>query len=115
MDRINSILEQEKNNTGMIFLYLLHGRFTAFGHSAYFAALLCPEFAVNRGRTDTAGSFVCVSIPDDFLRLLSEKYNTLADDECIRITPPLDIRRQRDHFADWEGQQLHLAAKIEIG
>lgn len=115
MEQIDTILEKEQSNTDRIFLYLLHDRFIGFGRSAYYAALLCPKFTVNRSHTDTDGAFVCILIPDNFLRLLSEKYNTLVDDECIQITPPLNISRQRDYYADWEEQQLLLASKIEIG
>lgn len=115
MEQIDTILEKERSNTDKIFLYLLHDQLIGFGCSAYYATLLCPKFTVNRGHTDTTGAFVYILIPNNFLRLLSEKYNTLVDDECIRITPPLNICRQRDHFADWEEQQLLLASKIEIG
>lgn len=114
MEQINTILKKERSNTDRIFLYLLHDRFIAFGCSAYYAALLCPKLTINRSRTDATGAFVCILIPDTYLCPLSEKYCTLVDDECIRITPPLNICRQRDHFADWEEQQLLLASKIEI-
>ncbi|MBC8618584.1 hypothetical protein H8788_12595 [Parabacteroides faecis] len=114
MNRINTILEKERTNTDNIFLYLQEGRFTAFGRSAYYAVLLCPKLAVNWSRTDAAGSFVCIRIPDDRLCSLLEKYSTLADDECIRITPPLNICRQWDYFAEWEERQLYLASKIDI-
>lgn len=114
MNRIDTILEKERINTDSIFLYLQEGRFTAFGRSAYYAALLCPKLAANWSCTDAAGSFVYIRIPDNYLRLFSEKYSTLADDECIRITPPLNICRQWDYFAEWEERQLHLTSKIDI-
>ena len=114
MEQIDTILEKERTNMDGIFLYLLHDGFIAFGFSAYYAALLCPKFTVNRSHSDATGAFVCVLIPDNLLRLLSEKYNTLVDDECIRIAAPLNICRQRDYFPDWERQQLLLASKIEI-
>lgn len=114
MEQINTILKKERSNTDRIFLYLLHGRYIAFGRSAYYAALLCPELAVNWSSTDATGVFVCILIPDTYLCLLSEKYRTLVGDECIWITPPLNICCQLDYFADWEKQQLHLTSKIEI-
>lgn len=114
MNRINTILEKERTNTDSIFLYLQEGWFTAFGRSAYYAALLCPKLAVSWNRTDATGSFVCICIPDNLLRSLSEKHSVLADDECIRITPPLNICRQWDDFAEWEERQLHLTSKIDI-
>lgn len=114
MNRIDTILEKEQFNTDQIFLYLLHDRFMAFAHSAYYAALLCPKLAVNWDCTDTAGTFVCTCIPDDYLCALSGKYATLADDECIRITPPLNICRQQNHFAEWQEQQLYLTSKIDL-
>ena len=114
MNRIDIILEKEQANTSKIFIYVLNGRFMVFGYSAYYTALLCPKVIANWSRTDASGSFVCICIPDDYLRLLSQKYPTLADDEYIRIIPPLNIYRQRDYFGEWQEQQLHLTPKIDI-
>ena len=114
MNRIDIILEKEQTNTSKIFIYMLNGRVMAFGYSAYYTALLCPKVIANWSHTDASGSFVCICIPDEYLRLLSQKYPTLADDECIRITPPLNICRQRDYFGEWQEQQLHSIPKIDI-
>lgn len=113
MNRINTILEKEQTNTDRIFIYVLNGRFMAFGCSAYYVALLYPKLEVNWSRSDTVGTFVCICIPDDDLRLLSKKYSTLVDDQYIRIAIPLNICRQRDYFAEWQERQLHLTPEID--
>lgn len=114
MNRLDTILEREQTNTDRIFIYVLNGQFMVFGCSAYYAVLLCPKLIVNRSSTDTAGTFVCIYIPDDYLRLLSKKCPTLADDRYIRVVPPLNICRQQDGFEEWQKQQLHLASEIDI-
>lgn len=107
MNQIDIILEKERSNTDRIFIYLVDGQFVAFYHSAFYVALLCPQLDVNRGQTDATGSYLYICIPEKWLHWLSGKYNTLADDESIRITPPLNISRQRDYFEYWEVQQLY--------
>lgn len=109
MTQIDTILEKERTNTDNIYVYMLHDRFIAFGYSAYFAALLCPKLEVQRGHTDAAGSFVCLCIPDDYVRSFSPKYPTLVNDEYICIVPPFNICRQQDYFPEWQERQLHLA------
>lgn len=114
MNRLDTIMEREQTNMDRIFIYVMNGQFMVFGCSAFYAALLCPKLIVNWIRTDTAGPFVCIYIPDDYLRLLSQKCPTLADDQYIRIVPPLNICRQWDDFEEWQKRQIHLTSEIDI-
>lgn len=107
MNRIDTILEKEKSNTDKIFIYLLDESFVAFGRSAFYVALFCPQLEVIRGRTDAANSYISIRIPKKWLHWLSKKCNTLVDDESIQITPPLNISRQWYYFEAWQHQQLN--------
>ena len=54
MNRIDIILEKEQTNTSKIFIYMLNGRFIAFGYSAYYTALLCPKVIASWSHTDAS-------------------------------------------------------------
>lgn len=106
MNRIDIILKNEKSNLDRIFIYVLDDSFVAFGRSAFYVALFCPQLDVLQGQSDIAGSYLYIRIPSKWLGWLSEKCSTLVDDEYIRIIPPLNLSRQWYYFEEWQQQQL---------
>ncbi len=101
MNRIDTILKKERNNTDRIFLYLCQERLMAFGYSAYFATWLFPELEVTRGSTSDGVKFVYTYFPPDKLFSLSGRFTALVGDENIEITVPEEINSYREQFEAW--------------
>lgn len=101
MNRIDTILEKERTNTGWIFLYLCEDRLMAFNYSAYYATLLFPELEVIQGSNTGGMEFVYTNLPPTYLFSLSERLIVLVRDEYIEITVPEEINRHREQYENW--------------
>lgn len=107
MNQIDTILKNEKSNLDRIFIYILDDSFVAFGRSAFYVALFCPQLDVFLGQSDIAGSYLYIHIPSKWVCWLTEKCSTLVDDKYIRVIPPLNLSRQWYYFEEWQQQQLN--------
>lgn len=101
MNRIETILEKERTNTGRIFLYLSQDRLMAFNCSAYYATLLFPELKVMQGDNAAGEKFVYANLPPASLFSLSKQLIALVGDEYIEIIVPEKMNCRREQYGDW--------------
>lgn len=99
------VIGKEGDNLYHIYLFCIEEKWWCFGHSAHYLSMIYPKLeAVEAKSEDPAESIPCVCVPNSCLLNLSDCYDTLVSDTCIRVSPPPAVYCYRKEYDAWREQ-----------
>ncbi len=95
-------IDKECKNLHNIYLFYVEDKWWAFGYSAYYLSIMYPVLDVIGRTLPEYGECVpCVHVPDNFLAILSDFYNTLVSDNYIQVEAPPTTYCYRKEYNEW--------------